>query len=76
MRVQMAVKYARRWRQMRRETAVGGVGVVALKTASQSALAEALVLGERRDCGKSLTAVFALDLSAAVGVHALVPAQI
>ena len=61
---------------MRRETAVGRVGVIALESASQCTLAESLVFGERGDGGKGLTAVFALDLRAAVGVHALVAAEI
>ena len=62
----MAVESARGWRKMRRQPAVSGAGVVTLEAASQSALAEPLVLGERRDRGKGLTAIFALDLRAAV----------
>lgn len=61
---------------MGRESAISGVGVVALKTASQSALAEPLVFGQRGDGGECLTAIFAFDLRATVGVHAFVAAQV
>ena len=61
---------------MRWQTTAGGVGVVSLKTASESTFAESLVFGERGDGGKGLTAILAFDLRATIGVHAFVAAQI
>lgn len=39
-------------------------------------ITESLVLGERRYGAEALSALVALDLHAAVGMHALVPAQV
>lgn len=43
---------------------------------SKSSFAESFVLAQRRDRGERLTAVLALYLLPAVGVHALVPAEV
>ena len=52
------------------------LGVAQPHAGPQYALAEALVLAEGGDGGEGLAAVLALDLLAAVRVHALVAAQV